>query len=95
MKLARLNAKKMAKGQSSDVNFATSLSDKENQIADDKTPESIAEQKSSNVRLLRLIKAADIDGIFRLVNNIDEHLSDRELARMDRHMNKKLALKLA
>lgn len=92
---------KMATGKSNDVNFSSSLSDSENKIADDNTPESLAEYKSSNDRLLRIIKSADIDGIFRLVNNIDECLSTEELKLMSEHMNsewkkiKKLRSKLS
>jgi DNA-directed RNA polymerase specialized sigma subunit len=84
---------KMATGKSNDVNFSMSLSDKENSIADDNTPETIAEKKSSSERLLRLMKAADIDGIFRLVNNIDECLNKEEILLMERHMRHELKLK--
>ena len=93
--VSQTQRQKMAKGESNNINFSTSLSVKENQIADDSTPETIAEQRSCNDRLLRLIKAADVDGIFRLVNNIDEQLSKKEKTKMLKSMQKRIAKKMA
>jgi uncharacterized protein YjgD (DUF1641 family) len=59
------------------------------------TPEHIAEEKDTISRLLRLVKHADVDGIFRLINNIDEFITNDEIAQMHKHMEQEIKRKLA
>ena len=84
---------KVARKEVSEVNFSTSLSDNDYKLADDSTPEQITEEKDSVNRILKLIKIADIDGIFRLINNIDEYITPDEIAIMKEHMENEIARK--
>jgi RNA polymerase sigma factor (sigma-70 family) len=85
---------KVAKKETSEVNFSTSLYDSSN-ISDSSSPESITEEKDSINRILKLIKIADIDGIFRLINNIDEYITPDEITLMKSHMEEEVKSKLA
>ena len=86
---------KMAKHETNEMNFSSSLADSDYRLSDDVTPEHIVEERDTINRLLRLVKLADINGIFRLVNNIDEFITDDEIAQMHKHMEQEIKRKIA
>lgn len=79
--------KKVASKESNEINFASSIPF--NYVHEDQqTPEEMIENKDGFERVLRLIKVADKDGIFRLINNIEEVFTNEELMVMRNHMEK-------
>lgn len=86
---------KVARKESSEYNYATSLSDAEHTLADNNTPEKITEARDSRIKLLSLIKYADPTGVFRLANSIEEHIGQEEIEAMRRHMASEVKAKLA
>jgi hypothetical protein len=84
---------KVARKETNEINFSTSLSDNDYKIADETTPEQITEEKDSVTRILKLVKIADIDGIFRLINNIDEYITPEEITLMKEHMEAEIIKK--
>lgn len=80
---------KVAKKETLDLNFSTSLSDAHrNSAVDYDSPETLVEDLDAKARITALIKHADPKSVFRLSSNIEEFLTDEE-----RKMMRKLSLK--
>lgn len=81
---------KVARKEVADVNFSSSLSEAQHVVQENSSPEEILEEKDSMQRMLYLVKSADVDGIFRLTNNIDEYFSEDELNKMKDSMENEI-----
>lgn len=87
---------KLARKESSEKNFSSSsLAVTDYMLSECSSPEVLVEEKDSFNRILNLVKIADINGLFRLINNIEEFITTDELLKMKKHMSSEIERKKA